>query len=104
MWVVPEKPGQPRKLIWLVDAPDRLTSFPPALQYRLGFALYPAQIGKKHEGARPARIRGDRLAGAGRRFERYQPRSSGIATPERDVDLIRQRLKLARRMASKKGD
>jgi phage-related protein len=29
---------------------------------------------------------------------------SGIATPERDVDLIRQRLKLARRMASKKGD
>jgi phage-related protein len=78
--VVPERPGQPRKLIWLVDSLDRLTSFSPAVQHRLGFALYQAQIGQKHESAKT--LRG---------FEE---------TVWQDLT----RLKLARRMASKKGD
>src|SRR5271157_4181345 len=52
MDMVPEKPEQPRKLVWLVDSLDRLTNFPPAVRKRLGFALYQAQIGQRHENAK----------------------------------------------------
>ena len=52
MNVVPEKPEHPRKLVWLVDSLDRLTGFPPAVRQKLGFALYQAQIGQKHESAK----------------------------------------------------
>jgi phage-related protein len=55
MEIVRGKPEQPRKLVWLVDSLDRLTSFPPAVQHRLGFALYQAQIGQKHESAKALR-------------------------------------------------
>ena len=48
---VPVKP-EPRKLIWLVDSLVRLTGFAPAVRHKLGFALYQAQIGQKHESAK----------------------------------------------------
>ena len=47
-----EKPEQPRKLVWLVDSLDRLSSFPTGIRQKLGFALYQAQIGQKHESAK----------------------------------------------------
>ena len=47
-----EKPEPPRKLVWLVDSLHRLTDFPPAVRQKLGFALYQAQIGQKHESAK----------------------------------------------------
>ena len=49
---VPKKPEHPRKLIWLVDSIVRLEGFPPAVRHKLGFALYQAQIGQKHERAK----------------------------------------------------
>src|ERR1700680_4069364 len=49
MNVVREKPEHPRNLVWLVDSLDRLTGFPPTVRQKLGFALYQAQIGQKHE-------------------------------------------------------
>jgi phage-related protein len=49
---VPVKPEQPRKLIWLVDSLVRLTGFPPMVRKKLGFALYQAQIGQRHESAK----------------------------------------------------
>ncbi len=52
MDMVPEEPEQPRKLVWLVDSLDRMTSFPPSVRQKLGFALYQAQIGQKHESAK----------------------------------------------------
>ena len=52
MNVVPEKPEQPRKFVWLGDSLDRLAGFPPAVRQKLGFALYQAQIGQKHESAK----------------------------------------------------
>ena len=55
MTVVPEKSEQPRKLVWLVDSLDRLTSFPSSVRQKLGFALYQAQIGQKHESAKMLR-------------------------------------------------
>src|SRR5229473_137352 len=52
MDLVPEKPEQPRKLVWLADSLNRLTSFPPSVRQRLGFALYQGQIGQRHESAK----------------------------------------------------
>jgi phage-related protein len=74
---VPEKPEQPRKLIWLVDSLIRLTGFPPAVRHKLGFALYQAQIGRQ--------VRAD-----------DQAKNLESRTPKRELDLIRQRLQLAR--------
>jgi phage-related protein len=49
---VAKKREQPRKLIWLVDSLVRLAGFPPTVRHKLGFALYQAQIGQKHERAK----------------------------------------------------
>jgi phage-related protein len=121
MNVVREKPEHPRKLVWLVDSLDRLTGFPPAVRQKLGFALYQAQIGQKHESEEVARLCRDGLAGACRRsgwdvscsvcdtgwepvyvLHAFQKKAtSGIATPQRELDLIRQRLQLARKLVGK---
>lgn len=53
---VQQKPEQPRKLVWLADSLDRLTSFPNAVRLKLGFALYQSQIGQTHES--PKMLRG----------------------------------------------
>ena len=50
-----EKPKRPRKLVWLVDSLERLADFPTAVRQKLGFALYQAQIGQKHESAKMLR-------------------------------------------------
>jgi phage-related protein len=117
---VAEKAEQPRKLIWLVDSLVRLAGFPPAVRHKLGFALYQAQIGQKHESARMLhgfaeaiwQVRADGPGGTYRAvyvtqvgesvyvlhaFQKKAP--SGIATPKRELDLIRQRLQLARKLA-----
>ncbi len=46
---------QPRKLVWLADTLDTLKGFPVAVRQKLGFARYQAQIGGKHESAKPLR-------------------------------------------------
>jgi phage-related protein len=122
---VPEKPEHPRKLVWLVDSLDRLTGFPPAVRQKLGFALYQAQIGQRHESAKMLRgfkktvwqVRADDPGGTYRAvyvaqfgeavyvLHAFQKKArSGIATPQRELDLIRQRLQLASRLAGKRGD
>jgi phage-related protein len=124
MNLVPEKPEQPRKLVWLVDSLDRLKGFPPAVRQKLGFALYQAQIGQRHESAKMLhgfaetvwQIRADDPGGTYRavyvaQFQEavyvlhaFQKKAkSGIATPQREQDLIRQRLQLVRKLAGKKG-
>ncbi|SRR5579885_681052 len=122
MDLVPEKPTKPRKLIWLVDSLDRLAGFPPPVRQRLGFALYQAQIGRAHESAKFLRgfeetvwqVRADDPRGTYRAvyvtqlgdaiyvLHAFQKKSrSGIATPKRELELIRQRLQLARKLAGK---
>ena len=124
MGMVPEKPEQPRKLVWLVDSLDRLTSFPPIVRQRLGFALYQAQIGQRHESAKMLhgfaetvwQVRADDPVGTYRAvyvvqfkeaiyvLHAFQKKSkSGAATPQGEIDLIKQRLRLARKLAGKKG-
>jgi phage-related protein len=125
MELVPDTPEQPRKLVWLVDSLDRLTGFPPPVRHTLGFALYLAQIGQKDESAKMLRgfaetvwqVRADDPGGTYRavyvaRFQEAvyvlhafrKKAKSGIATPRRETDLIRQRLKLMRKLAAGKGD
>ena len=119
---MPEKSEQPRKLIWLVDSLVRLTGFPPPVRRNLGFALYQAQIGQRHESAKILRgfsdtvwqVRADDPGGTYRAvyaaqlgeavyvLHAFQKKSkSGITTPQRELDLIRQRLQLARKLAGK---
>ncbi len=110
----------PRKLVWLVDSLTTLKGFPPPVRHRLGFALYQAQIGQRHESAKTLRgfaetvwqVRADGPAGTYRAvyvahfqaaiyvLHAFQKKSnSGIATSRRDLSLIKQRLLLARKLA-----
>ena len=119
-----DEPGR-RELVWLVDSLDRLKKFPPLVRQKLGFALYQAQIGQRHESAKMLRgfpeavwqVRADDQSGTFRTvyltqvggaiyvLHAFQKKStSGIATPKRELDLIRQRIQLARNLAGKKGD
>lgn len=119
---VPEKPEHSRKLVWLVDSLDRLAGFPPTVRQKLGFALYQAQIGQKHESAKMLRgfaetvwqVRADDPGGTYRAvyvaqfgeavyvLHTFQKKAtSGIATPQRELDLIRQQLQLARKLVGK---
>ena len=122
MEAVPEEVRAPRKLIWLVDTLERLTGFPPAVRKGLGFALYQAQIGQQHENAKMLRgfaetvwqVRADDPSGTYRAvyvaqfgdaiyvLHTFQKKAkSGIATPRRELELIRNRLQLARKLAGK---
>ena len=119
---MPEKPERSRKLVWLVDSLDRLTGFPPAVRQKLGFALYQAQIGQKHESAKILHgfaetvwpVRADDPGGTYRaayvaQFGKaiyvlhvFQKKATaGIMTPQRELDLIRRRLQLARKLLGK---
>jgi phage-related protein len=113
MDVMPVVPEQPRKLIWLVDSLDRLTGFPPMVRKKLGFALYQSQIGQRHESAKMLhgftdtvwQVRADDPSGTYRTVYAAQlgeavyvlhafkkKATSGIVTPKRELDLIRQRI------------
>lgn len=109
----------------LVDSLAVLKSFPPPVRQKLGFAVYQAQIGRRHESAKMLhgfagtawQVRADdrggtyrvvyvaQFRGAVYVLHAFQKKAkSGIATPRRELDLIHQRLRLARKLAAKKGD
>ena len=119
---MPENASELRKLIWLVDSLDRLAKFPPLVRKKLGFALYQAQTGKQHENAKILRgfaetvwqVRADDPSGTYRMvyltqvgdaiyvLHAFQKKAtSGIATPRRELDLVRHRIQLARKLAGK---
>ena len=122
---MPENASEPRKLVWLVDSLDRLAGSPAAVQKQIGFALYQAQIGQQHESAKILRgfaetvwqVRADDPSGTYRAvyatqlgdgiyvLHAFQKKAtSGIATPKRELDLIRHRLQIARKLAGKRGE
>lgn len=115
-------PDQPRRLEWLVDSLVVLRRFPAGVQQKLGFALYLAQIGDRHESAKRLHgfdapvweVRAGDRSGTYRAvyvvslgdtvyvLHAFQKKStSGSATPKAETDLIRRRLKLALRMAGR---
>jgi phage-related protein len=119
-------PAKPRRLEWIGSAKKDLEALPKEVVHVFGYALYLAQIGQKHEQAKP--LRGFGSAGVlevveDRRGDSYravytvryavrvfvlhvfQKKSrSGIATPKPDMDLIRNRLKVADRRAKELDD
>lgn len=111
--------------MWLVDSLATLKTFPDQVRQRLGFALYQAQLGQRHESAKVLHgfgtavwhVRADDRGGTYRavylaQFEEavyvlhaFQKKSTRHAsTPKREVELIKQRLQLAYKLASGKGD
>jgi len=103
----------PKPVIWMGDSLARLQAFPSTVQDEVGYAIYLAQIGEKHQRAKPLKglgsgvlevvsdHRGDtcRAVYTVRFRDRvyvlhaFQKKSKkGHATPQPDVDLLKQRL------------
>lgn len=110
-----EKSGA-RPLVWMGDSLEKVRRFPPSVKDEIGFALYQAQIGKRHVNAKPMKglgsgvleivsdYRGDtfravymvKLANKVYVLHAFQKKSrGGIATPGPDIELIKHRLKRA---------
>ena len=109
------EPSKP--VVWLGNSLDELRKFPDLVRDEMGYALYQAQIGKKHPDAKPLKgfkgagvleivenFDGDtfrtiytvKLAGIVYVLHAFQKKSKkGIATPPKDIELIQKRLKLA---------
>ncbi|MCW5592597.1 MAG: type II toxin-antitoxin system RelE/ParE family toxin [Burkholderiales bacterium] len=109
--------GDLKPLVFLASSKKDLLALPAAVIQRFGFALYLAQCGKKHDTASVLRgfgsagvleivedLRGNayrcmytvKVAGVVYVLHVFQKKSkSGIATPQHEMDLIRERLKLA---------
>ena len=106
-----------KRLLWLGSAKKDLKAMPDDVQDTFGYALHQAQVGKRHEQAKP--LKGFGSAGVlevvedsgGGTFRAvytvkfgeavyvlhcFQKKSThGIAKPKPDMDLIRDRLKAA---------
>jgi phage-related protein len=111
------KPLKP--LRWVGSSRKDLKAFPPEVRSDIGYALYAAQTGAMDPSAKPlkgfggasvveivAPFAGDtwravytvRFADAVYVLHAFQKKSkSGIATPKKEIDLIRQRLEVAER-------
>jgi phage-related protein len=116
-----DDPSALKPLYWLGSSKRDLQALPDDVVDVFGYALYLAQIGKKHEQAKPLKGFGSagvlevvedwkgstyraaytvRFAGAVFVLHVFQKRSKrGIATPTVDMDLIHHRLKAAEQIA-----
>ena len=119
-----DKPPSLKPLYWLGSSKRDLLSLPGPVEDLFGYALYLAQDGRKHEQAKP--LKGFGSAGVLEvvedwdrstyravytvRFEGvvfvlhiFQKKSKrGSATRKHDVELIRDRLEVARRLHEKR--
>ncbi|WP_019503221.1 type II toxin-antitoxin system RelE/ParE family toxin [Pleurocapsa sp. PCC 7319] len=106
-----------KPVVWLGNSLDELRKFPDHVRDEMGYALYLAQMGDKHQNSKPLRgfkgagvleivdnFNGDtyrtvytvKLAGVVYVLHAFQKKSKkGIATPPKDMELIKKRLKLA---------
>jgi len=112
-------------LIWVGSSHSDLIEFAEPVQDHIGYALYVAQRGGKHRDTKTLTgfggagvlevmdFRGDtfravytvRYAGAVYVLQAFQKKSKiGRQTPRRDIELIRQRLREAERIAKERID
>jgi phage-related protein len=111
----------PKPLHWIGSSKRDLKALPKSVEDLFGFALYLAQAGKKHEQAKPLKGFGSagvlevtedwdrntyravytvRFKSAVFVLHVFQKKSKrGTATPKADLDLIRERLKVAEQFA-----
>jgi phage-related protein len=103
---------------WISSSRDDLREFPEEVQQAMGFALYRAQLGKKHPDAKPLKgFKGSGVLEVVENFDgdtyrtvytvkfaeivyvlhSFQKKSKhGIATSKQDINLVEARLKRAR--------
>ena len=110
-----------KHVLWVGSSKKDLMAMPDEVKSAFGFALYLAQLGKKHQNAKP--LKGFSGAGVlevvedclGDTFRAvytvkiaeniyvlhcFQKKSKrGIETPKQEIDLIRDRLKMAQEHA-----
>lgn len=106
-----------KPLLWVGSAKKDLLAMPGEVQDSFGYALYLAQTGGKHAQAKPLKGFGSagvlevveseagstyravytvKIASAVYVLHCFQKKStSGIATPKPDMDMVRERLKVA---------
>jgi phage-related protein len=106
-----------KPLYWIASSRKDIETMPDPVQSDFGYALYLAQTGEKHDSAKPLHGFGGagvlevvdnsdgdtyravytvRFAGVVYVLHVFQKKSkSGVATPKRDIDLIKSRLRLA---------
>ena len=110
-------PGE-KPLFWIGSSIKDITRFPSEVQRTVGFALSAAQYGGKHPSAKPWKGEGSgvfevvkdhdgdtfraiytvRFAHAVYVLHAFQKKSlRGIATRKSDIDLVKERLKIAQR-------
>ena len=108
----------PKPVEWVGSSNADLKRFPRAVRDRMGFAIYRAQLGLRHRDAKPlkgfgsgvlevvSRHDGDTFRAVYTvRFETaiyvlhafHKKAKRGIATPKRELDLVRRRLAAAKR-------
>ncbi len=107
-----------KPLEWISSSRNDLREFPEDVQQSIGFALYRAQLGKKHPDAKPLKgFKGSGVLEVVEDFDgdtyravytvkfesvvyvlhAFQKKSKrGIATPKQDIELIETRLKRAK--------
>jgi phage-related protein len=118
-------PPQVKPLYWVGGSKKDLLALPETVMHVFGYALYLAQIGRKHDQAKPMRGFGSadvleiiedwegntyravytvRFVESVLVLHVFQKKSKrGAATPKRELDLIRERWKAAERMAKELG-
>ena len=116
-------PAELKPLAWVGSAKRDLLALPDEVIDAFGYALYVAQTGKKHEKAKALHGFGSagileivedwrgnayravytvRFSAAVFVLHVFQKKAKhGIATPRQDMELIRERLKVAEQMAKK---
>jgi phage-related protein len=116
-----DKPPSLKPLYWVGSSKRDLLSLPEPVVDFFGYALYLAQDGKKHGQAKPLKGFGSagvlevvedwnqstyravytvRFEGVVFVLHMFQKKSTrGAATPKADIDLIRERLKVAEQVA-----
>jgi phage-related protein len=112
-------PATPKPLYWAGSSRKDFGGFPVEVQDEMGYALYLAQVGKKHDRAKPLKgfggagvleavvtHQGDayrtvytvRYVDAVYVLHAFQKKSKhGIATPPHEIDLVKSRLREAQR-------
>ncbi len=110
------KSGLAKPIVWMGDSLAVIREFPQEVREEVGYALYQAQTGEKHESAKPLKGMGPgvlevvsdhrsgtyravytvRLAGRVYVLHAFQKKSKrGIATPKSELELVKQHLRQA---------
>ena len=112
-------PPQIKPIVWIGSSHKDLSKFPRAVQKEAGYALWLAQSGEKHEKTKPLKgfsgvmeIVSDYKTDTYRTIyaiklgirlyvlHAFQKKSKrGIATPRKEIEIIRRRLKQAHQLA-----